>query len=477
MSLISELKSESAVRTDTPRGAVLVAAGSREMRYPDFESFSDFDELQACAPWDVLLLDCPGPQAGQFLRRLRQQEAHRFIPIYCCRDQDEWCRALGDGEPPLGTEALRAHWLKRRERFALFNRGEAPQSFESRVLAWLWLRSQGELRAVRDTRVAQHYRYPLLEALAGEDEVSDFVWLQLIAQQGWLEGGELVDRLRLCTGCGSGRLNYVDVCPECQSLDISRQPALHCFTCGNVGPQENFLKDGLLLCPNCLTRLRHIGSDYDRPLENYSCRGCQAFFIDAAVEARCLDCCQVHAPEKLRVREVRHYRLAEAGRLRCRQGLGQGSYAELAFARLNLRGGKEFAELLNWQIELVRRYGNPSFSLLGVRLLNLAQRLEALGEMRANALVDSLVERLLEMVRETDRCTRASEDLFWLLLPHTGKDGLGGLLQRLGKTNGLLAETAEHGIELRTVGFTAPQELLEQEDARLLLARLRGELG
>nr|WP_309294963.1 hypothetical protein [Aeromonas caviae] len=28
----------------------------------------------------------------------------------------------------------------------------------------------------------------------------------------------------------------------------------------------------MLLCPNCFSRLRHIGSDYDRPLENYRCR-------------------------------------------------------------------------------------------------------------------------------------------------------------------------------------------------------------
>ena len=48
--------------------------------------------------------------------------------------------------------------------------------------------------------------------------------------------------------------------------------------------------------------------------ELHRCRSCQAFFVDAEVEARCLDCGQAHAPDKLRVREVRHFRLAEAGR-------------------------------------------------------------------------------------------------------------------------------------------------------------------
>ncbi len=456
----------------TPRIAVLAAPGARELPYPQVHVFHDLGALLAAGPWDVLLLDQPGAQAGQALQQLRRAEGCRFLPIYCCRDQDDWCLALGDGAPPAQADAMVAQWRLWRGRFALFNRGVAPERFDSRVLAWLWLRAAGEVRALRDTAVARHYRYPLLEVLAEEETVNDFVWLQLMAQQGWLQAGELVDRLRLCNRCGSGRLNYVDVCPECGDLDIARQPSLHCFTCGHVGPQELFVREGLLLCPNCLTRLRHIGSDYDRPLENYGCRHCQAFFVDARIEARCLDCGQVQAPERLRVREVRHYRLTDAGRLHCRQGLGEAGRTELTLLRLNLRGGREFAELLSWQIELVRRYGGPPFSVLGMRLHNL----RTLGELRAHALIDGLLERLLEMVRETDRCTRASEELFWMLLPHTDAAGLASLRQRLTRPSGLLGDAAAHGIELSTVGFSAPQDLLEQEDGPLLLARLAGEL-
>lgn len=460
----------------TPRIAVLAAPGGRAQPYPNLHHFDDPDALLARAPWDVVLIDKPGLLAGQLLLRLRRSQACHFVPIYCCRDQDEWCVALGDGAPPGEADALVAQWQLWRERFAQFNRGVAPQRFDGRVLAWLWLRPGGEIRALRDASVAQHYRYPLLEVLADDEPINDFVWLQLMVQQGWLQAGELVDRLRLCSQCGSGRINYVDVCPECGALDIARQPSLHCFTCGHVGPQELFVKEGLLLCPNCLSRLRHIGSDYDRPMENYGCRQCQAFFVDSRIESRCLDCSQVQTPDKLRVREVRHYQLAEVGRLRCRQGLGSANPASLSLFRLKLRGGQEFAELLNWQIELVRRYGSPAVSLLGVRLGNLREILADLGESRAHALIDSLVERLLEVVRETDRCTRTSEDLFWLLLPHTDAEGLAKFQQRLSRPGGLLTDVAAQGIELRTVGFTAPQDLLEQEDGPLLLARLSGAL-
>ncbi|MGV8865154.1 MAG: diguanylate cyclase [Pseudomonas sp.] len=465
--------------TSTPRIAVLgnFTASLGLLGLPEVERFSDLDNLLAAPAVDVVLIDLPGNAAGQSLRKLRMSPLYRFSLIYCCRDLDSWCEALGDGAPPAELKEITPLWRLWKARFSLFNRGAAPDRFESRVLSWLWLRSSGVVHALRDPQVPQHYRYPLLEVLAEDEQVNCFVWLKLMAQQGWLGEGELVDRVRLCAGCGSGRLNYVDVCPECQALDISRQPSLHCFTCGHVGAQEHFLKDGMLLCPNCLNRLRHIGSDYDRPLENYRCKPCQAFFVDGDVEARCLDCGMSHAPDKLRVREVRHFHLAEAGRLRCRQGFNDESGALNQFGRLNLLGGKVFYDLLNWQIQIVRRYQLPAFSVIGMRFVNLTDTLARLGEHRGHAFVDSLVDRLQEAVRETDRCSRSSEEFLWLMLPHTGAEGMLSLRERLSKVAELFSAPEVSDVTLRMIGFTAPQELLEQEDAELLLARLASELS
>ncbi|WPN49124.1 MULTISPECIES: diguanylate cyclase [unclassified Pseudomonas] len=462
--------------TSTPRIAVLgnFTSGFGAL---ELERFADLDSLLAVSAFDVLLLDIPGASAGQLLRKLRVDTAYRSSLIYCCRDMDAWCEALGDGAPPADLQEVTSLWRLWRARFRLFNSGGASDRFESRVLSWLWLHSSAEVCALRDPEVPQHYRYPLLEILAEDEKANTFVWLTLMAQQNWLEEGVLVDRIRLCSGCGSGRLNYVDVCAECQALDISRQPSLHCFTCGHVGPQESFLKDGTLLCPNCLNRLRHIGSDYDRPLENYRCRSCQAFFVDADVQARCLDCGLAHAPDKLRVREIRHYRLSEAGRLRCRQGFNNEVVAVNHFGQLNLLGGKDFYDLLTWQIQIVRRYQQPAFSLIGLRFVNLADTLLRLGEHRGHAFVDSLVDRLQKTVRETDRCSRSSEEFLWLMLPHTGAEGLLSVKQRLAKVAELFSAPEVSQIFLRVVSFTAPQDLLEQEDGELLLARLASELA
>ena len=456
-----------------PRIAIL---GNRvpSLNLPELEHFSDLGSLLAARAFDVLLLDMPAAYAGKVLRKLRSIPPYRYTLIYCCRDQDGWCEALGDGACPVESSEIKQLWGAWQERFRLLEQGAPPERFESRVLSWLWLRENAHVFALRDPEVPQHYRYPLLDALADNEQINAFVWLGLMVQQDWLEEGVLVDRVRLCSDCGSGRLNYIDVCAECQALDISRQPSLHCFTCGHVGPQESFLKDGVLLCPNCLSRLRHIGTDYDRPMENYRCRSCQAFFVDAEVQARCLDCGLSHTPDKLRVREVRDFCLTGSGRFRCRQEFSDRSARN--FGRLNLLGGKDFYDLLSWQIQVVRRYPLVTFSLIGLRFVNLSGTLSKLGEQRGHAFIDSVADRLKETVRETDRCSRSTEEFFWIMLPHTDGKGLECVKQRLSRIAELFSAPEVSDLSLRVASITAPDDLLDQEDGELLLARLAGEL-
>jgi GGDEF domain-containing protein len=441
----------------------------------ELEYFSDLGSLLAAVAFDVVLLDMPAAYAGRVLRKLRTVPSYRYCLIYCCRDQDGWCEALGDGACPADSREIKKLWSAWQERFRLFKHGSVFERFEGRVLCWLWLRDSTYVYALRDPEVPQHYRYPLLDALADSEQVNAFVWLGLMMQQGWLEEGVLVDRVRLCSDCGSGRLNYIDVCAECQALDIARQPSLHCFTCGHVGPQESFLKDGVLLCPNCLNRLRHIGTDYDRPMENYRCRSCQAFFVDAEVQARCLDCGLSHTPDRLRVREVRDFRLSEAGRFRCRQEFSDRSIRN--FGRVNLLGGRDFYDLLSWQIQIVRRHPVPEFSLIGLRFVNLSGTLSHLGEQRGHAFIDSVADRIEESVRTTDRCSRSTEEFFWIMLPHTDEKGLECVKQRLGRVAELFSAPEVSDISLRVVSITAPRDLLDQEDGELLLARLASDLG
>lgn len=457
---------------DTPIRLALIGQG-RE-KYPrDFTRFDDLNQLLEATPFDAVVLDATAPESLAMLQTLRSHPAYRLRLIYSDALDNPRARALADGPPPAHAGLIEAACREWRERLALFNNGREPVGLEALLLAFLWLRSPGQLSAVRHEHSAQHYGYPLVECFGGEAANGQALVRNLV-QRNLLDSTALVDRIRLCRKCGSGHLNYVDVCVECRSLDIRRQPSLHCFTCGHIGAQTEFLKDGALLCPNCLTRLRHIGTDYDRPLENYNCNDCHAFFIDADVEARCLDCGERHAPDQLHVREIRDYQLSELGMLTARQGLERNT--DLFFGGLAMVGTSTFKTLLDWQLELIERHKAPTFAVLGLRFRNLAQTLEKLGPQRGHALLDALIERIQVAIRDTDRCTRTSEEHLWLLLMHTDSEGLQRVTERLNQISELFVGQDLQDIRLTTSGCVAPAGLIEKENAELLMARLGGEL-
>ena len=94
------------------------------------------------------------------------------------------------------------------------------------------------------------------------------------------------------------------------------------------------------------------------------------------------------------------------------------------------------------------------------------------------AIVDSLVDRIQEAIRDTDRCTRTREDLLWFLLPHTDRQGMEVLRSRLSELSELYKpQQSDWQTEIRLAGYTLPEDLLTQEDGDLLMARLTGEVS
>lgn len=95
--------------TPTPRIAVL---GNRvpSLNIPELEHFADLGSLLAAPAFDVVLLDLPAVYSGRVLRKLRTLHPYRYSLIYCCRDQNGWCEALGDGACPVESSEIRTLW-------------------------------------------------------------------------------------------------------------------------------------------------------------------------------------------------------------------------------------------------------------------------------------------------------------------------------------------------------------------------------
>lgn len=297
------------------------------------------------------------------------------------------------------------------------------------VAQYLACRPSQRLQPVKDWAAPGYYRYPLVEALLGAAE-DPFVWLERWSRRRILDTDMVLDRLRLCDQCSSAHLNHVDVCPSCGSIDIASTRLMHCFTCGHVDRQESFQRQHRLECPKCSSVLRHIGVDYDRPLEQLQCRQCKNLFVDADVRSQCMACGGTSSPERLPVRPIPSYRLGGAGLLLARQG--NLSPVLSGLDTVNFIVPALFERLLDWQIALARRYPESHFfCVVGLRVRNLEELVSGIGRSSTATLVDGFAERLRATLRTTDLTTRGDDDHIWLLTPHTDEAGGRLLVSRI----------------------------------------------
>ncbi len=301
---------------------------------------------------------------------------------------------------------------------------ETPQQ---RLLSYLLLRTGQTIRPLKDWQAAAIYRYPLLEAFGAD---AGGALLPLLAHRGVLARRQLIERLRLCPSCGGAHMLYVDICPNCHQRDIQRDQSIHCFACGYVESEGSFRASGVLLCPNCRTRLRQIGTDYDRPLEHFQCHACGERFVDPEVIARCGICDQQTHPEQLVTREVGTYELTEYGRVAARSGvheLGPGPREDAGYLRPAF-----FEQLLDWQRAVAQHHTQARFTLLLLRLLPRDASGSSGGySLRFSRLLHDLGERLPEITRPSDICARTREGEFWVLMPQSGPADARRLIETL----------------------------------------------
>src|SRR5213078_1535970 len=152
---------------------------------------------------------------------------------------------LTQGDAPQAAAiAARAPSLSRRD----------TAEGDERLLAFLYLRTERVLTPVADWRDERIYRYPLADALGRPGEDS-FLMLERLRRRGLLETAGLVERVHTCPSCSAGQLLFIETCPQCGSIDTAEQNFLHCYSCGHVGTQEEYLTNEGLTCPKCAVRL------------------------------------------------------------------------------------------------------------------------------------------------------------------------------------------------------------------------------
>lgn len=432
--------------------------------FPDIDTFLQ----SAVTPEGVIIGGGEPDTVEHVIRQIRAAPFMAILPVVLLNDPGSRLALLSDGVAADIAAAV-ARMVPVRERLQELPQDVLDHGQDFRLLAYLYCRPDARLRADRQWNSARVYTYPAVEALA--DPTTDVDrWLSNLVERDYLERADLIDRLRLCPKCGGPHQNYVDACPHSRSIDIVQKPFLHCFTCGNVGPEETFLAGGALVCPKCATRLRHIGADYDRPLENYLCNECGQSFVEPLVIARCLTCGAENPTEALVPRQVYALRLSERGRLAARTGSLEDIYA--LFDNLNYTRPQFFEALVDWLLAVCRRHTEERFSLLGIRLRNVLDLTDRIGRFRTAEVVDEFAARLRETVRKTDLSTRTDQRTLWILLPKTECPACTILLTRLEEIRKNSRQPEGIGLEFDVVTFSAPTDMLPEETSAVLLARL-----
>ncbi len=303
------------------------------------------------------------------------------------------------------------------------------------LIGWLGVNRQRRVSALKSLESTSIYSFPIIDLLF-PDIYSTYRYVLSEQGRGVLEPEALIDRIRVCSHCNSGHLNYVEVCPDCSSIDIDSQSSLHCFTCGHVGEQHSFQRRGKLECPKCLTQLRHIGVDYDRPLENHVCHSCSSLFVEAATISQCLSCDSKIKVEELVVRKIYQYRLGEVGEYIFQHG------KSIQAPELSIKGKVEvsfFQNLLVWLNKVALRHKEQHL-LLGLHLPTIDEYGKQYGDAKLFSLMDQLTRRLSGLFRDTDICCQYKQDVLLVLMPNTTNASLSVLQQKLSDLGDLVED-------------------------------------
>lgn len=436
--------------------------------------FQDVQQLIAAEFAAEALLLHPGDahQALTWLEMLRRDARYALAPVVLNRSFGAAVDALSDGVA-AAHEAVVQLVEPIAARAAALGRRETAAGDE-RLLAFLYLRPGRTLRPAADWRDERIYRYPLADLLGRADE-DGFLMVDRLRRRGLLETAALIEKLHICPDCSAGQLLFIETCPQCGGIDTAPQNFLHCYACGNVSTQEEYLRNEGLSCPKCAARLRHIGVDYDRALETHTCNSCRGRFTEPAVKARCMPCGKLSRTDELAERSYYELRLSAAGELAARTGQ-VGDFFKL-IDEFSQAHPEYFVRTLEWLLGLATRHREVQFGLVCLRFANIHLLAGQLPRHRVAQMFDTVAQRLRALMRTTDLFMRDDDEHCWLLLPQTPPEGVRTVLERIAALSAAASPEEELRIQINTAAYSSGETHERFADARMLMASLRGRVA
>lgn len=398
---------------------------------------------------------------------LRQNPVYRYTAFYAWGEAPEDLTLFLDGN---FEETAYSAAKKINERLASCekNDGAHPERQDINVFIARFLFARENVKTIPHMSCDSHYGfvYPLLEMLK-PDATSNDHWyvLNSLVKREYCEDEEIVSELQICPKCEGGLLNFKNCCPNCESVDLHVEPFVHCFACGNVGPVKEFMRHQELVCNRCQAVLKHIGIDYDKPLEDKICEKCQHRFFEPSTLFVCLVCDHVGSPEALKTRKLSAFGLTRKGK----------EFAKNQIQKLALDLGA-FFELINfdlwelivqWQAQVARRHSEVEFVSGVIFVENIEALAEEIGFLKTEQQLVLFYENARSLFRKTDLISVQDEKLF-CLLTMTNLDHIEVIQERIEHFDKTASEDAAK-LKIK-FGFLSSSEILESElDSDLLI--------
>lgn len=229
-----------------------------------------------------------------------------------------------------------------------------------------------------------------------------------------------IDKVNLCPECFGTYLNFREVCPSCESLELKTENLIHHFRCAYIGPESDFKQDEDLVCPKCDKHLRHIGIDYDKPSEINECQSCGHQSQDVNMRASCVDCGHDMDLEHIASRSIQTMQITAAGEKLAIQGFGK----KPATPKYEFKTSKNY---FGWGLfkilvgqELSRlEMGNHS-SHLGVISLN-EDKFDFLDEQTKDVLQKEILNIVSNYLRSVDLISYKNFSTFAFLMPESDR--------------------------------------------------------
>ncbi|MEO1626676.1 MAG: hypothetical protein AAFV25_16085, partial [Bacteroidota bacterium] len=265
-----------------------------------------------------------------------------------------------------------------------------------------------------------NYFFPFLSRqIQDNDSKRVLQILESAVFQGYLSP-DPVDKIHLCNGCGSAHYNIRETCPSCGGIDLKSEDMIHHFQCAYVGPERDFFKDEYsdqMICPKCAKHVRHIGIDYDKPSQIYTCNSCNHHFQEAHFTYHCMDCGEVKEIQHLNEFSISNMSLTSKGTQLVLKGLPRVNAGVNAGEVTNELTGLYTYEVFQHLVrqEELRSQRNGRTSVSGHIQLP-SEKINTLSTHELLNVQEELCKVLKSYVRETDMLsTRSPSDYYFLL--------------------------------------------------------------